>query len=82
MLRRASQAGEPWSRSPVEDLSDRELEIFRLIGQGRATRQIAAELHISTSTVETYRERLKTKMGLKNGAELTRRAMQWMMENG
>jgi DNA-binding NarL/FixJ family response regulator len=82
MLRRASHGNEPWSRSPIEDLSDRELEIFRLIGQGRATRQIAAELHISTSTVETYRERLKTKMGLKNGAELTRRAMQWMMENG
>lgn len=82
LLRRASHTAEPWSRSPVEDLSDRELEIFRLIGNGRATRQIATELHISTSTVETYRERLKTKLGLKNGAELTRHAMQWVMENG
>jgi DNA-binding NarL/FixJ family response regulator len=82
ILRRTSQGGEPWSQSPVENLSDRELEIFRLIGQGRATRQIASELHISTSTVETYRERLKTKLGLKNGAELSRKAMQWVMENG
>jgi DNA-binding NarL/FixJ family response regulator len=80
LLRRTK--GEPLSESPVEQLSDRELEIFRLIGQGRATRQIASELHISTSTVETYRERLKTKLGLKNGAELSRKAMQWVMDNG
>jgi DNA-binding NarL/FixJ family response regulator len=81
ILRRTSKGGEP-TESPVENLSDRELEIFRLIGQGRATRQIASELHISISTVETYRERLKTKLGLKNGAELARQAMQWVMENG
>jgi DNA-binding NarL/FixJ family response regulator len=82
ILRRASKGGDAVTESPVEHLSDRELEIFRLIGQGRATRQIASELHISTSTVETYRERLKTKLGLKNGAELSRKAMQWVMENG
>jgi DNA-binding NarL/FixJ family response regulator len=82
MLRRAAQVGEPFPREPLEGLSDRELEIFRLIGQGMVTRQIAKDLHISTSTVETYRERLKTKLKLKNGAELTRKALQWVLENG
>jgi DNA-binding CsgD family transcriptional regulator len=76
------KGSESLSESPVEHLSDRELEIFRLVGQGRATRQIASELHISTSTVETYRERIKTKLGVKNSAELCRKAMQWVMENG
>ncbi len=82
MLRRATQTGDPVTSSPLDTLSDRELEIYRLIGQGMATRQIARELHISTSTVETYRERLKTKLRLKNGAELTRHALQWVLENG
>src|SRR5271169_6450539 len=57
-------------RSPFEDLSDRELEVLRLIGEGYSTREIAENLHISVKTVETYQGHLKEKLGLKNSREL------------
>jgi DNA-binding NarL/FixJ family response regulator len=69
-------------RSPVETLSDRELEVFGLVGRGRATRDIAAQLHLSAKTVETYREHIKAKLGLKTAAELVSHAVQWVLENG
>lgn len=65
------------AESPIHLLSDRELEVFRLIGQGLTTGQIATQLHRSPSTVSTYRDRIKTKLGLTNGAELTYRAIHW-----
>ena len=68
----------PSSRqSPVEDLTDRELEVFRLIGEGRGTRQISDELHLSIKTVETYQAHIKEKRGLKNARELVQYAIQW-----
>jgi DNA-binding NarL/FixJ family response regulator len=67
--------------SESEQLSDRELEIFTLIGRGRSTHQIADELRLAISTVETYRERLKTKLNLASGSELTRYAILWVMQN-
>lgn len=66
------------STVPVEQFSDRELEIFRRIGQGQATGQIAKQLSLSVSTVETYRLRLKEKLGLKTGPELNRCAVCWV----
>lgn len=69
-------------QAPVETLSNRELEVYRLIGEGVKTSEIAARLHISTKTVETHRQRIKTKLGLDSAAELTRAATQWMLENG
>lgn len=60
-------------------LSSRELQIFTMIGQGRRTPQIADELQIAVSTVDTYRERLKAKLDLGSGSELTRRATLWVM---
>ena len=60
-------------------LSSRELQIFTMIGQGRRTPQIADELQIAVSTVETYRERLKAKLDLESGSELIRRATLWVM---
>ena len=65
------------SCSPMESLSDRELEVFRLIGHGHPTRQIADELHLSIKTIEAYREHIKQKLQLKNGTELIRHAVQW-----
>ncbi len=59
-------------------LSDRELHVYRLIGAGLPTREIAAELRLSIKTIETYRENLKTKLRLKNAAELVRSATQWV----
>ncbi|HWI58177.1 MAG TPA: response regulator transcription factor [Bacillota bacterium] len=61
----------------VEALSDRELQVFRLIGQGRSSREIAAELHLDPSTIDTYRARLKEKLGLESTSELLRSAIAW-----
>jgi DNA-binding NarL/FixJ family response regulator len=58
-------------------LSDRELEVFELIGAGQTTRRIAAKLHLSISTVETHRAHLKQKLKLNNAVELVRRAVEW-----
>ena len=64
--------------SPIENLTDRELEVFRLIGQGHGTRQIAEELHLSVRTVEAYREYIKEKLNLKNATELVQHAFHWV----
>jgi DNA-binding NarL/FixJ family response regulator len=64
--------------SSIERLSDRELEVFRLIGQGHGTRQIAEDLHLSVKTIETYRAHIKEKMGLPNATSLVRQAVQWV----
>ncbi len=61
----------------VERLSDRELEVFRLIGLGRGTRQIADDLHLSVKTIETYRAHIKEKLRLSSATELVRQAVQW-----
>ena len=66
------------NESPVKDLSDRELEVFQLIGQWKSTRDIADELHLSVKTIEYYREQIKRKLSLKNAAELTQRATAWV----
>ncbi len=81
LLERAA-ASEPMSpaASPVESLSDRELEVFEMIGRGLTTRSIAASLHLSPRTVDTYRERLKIKLALANSAELHYRAVQWVLK--
>ncbi|MBB6429002.1 response regulator transcription factor [Algisphaera agarilytica] len=70
------------AQSPVSTLSDRELEVFELLGDGLSSRDIAARLHLSVKTVETYREKIKTKLSLKNGSELTRHAIHWAMRKG
>jgi DNA-binding NarL/FixJ family response regulator len=62
-------------------LSDRELEVFRLLGHGLTTRAIANRLDLSVHTIETYRANLRRKLNLRNGAELTQRAVQWVLEH-
>jgi DNA-binding NarL/FixJ family response regulator len=62
--------------SPLDALSDRELEVLHLIGEGHGTRQIAEELHLSIKTVESYQSRLKEKLSLKNSRELMQYAIQ------
>lgn len=66
--------------SPAEVLSDRELEVFRLLGQGFGTRQIADKLRLATSTVETYRAGIKQKLGLARATELVARAAQFVVD--
>jgi DNA-binding NarL/FixJ family response regulator len=63
--------------SPVEQLSDRELEVFQLLGRGQSTRQIADHLHVGFKTVQAYCARIKAKLQLANATELLRAAMQW-----
>lgn len=64
--------------SPVELLSDRELEVFRRLGRGEETRHIGEELNISPKTVQVYCGRIKEKFGLKNANELIREAVRWV----
>ena len=66
--------------SPLDLLSDRELEVFRLLGQGQATRQIAGQLNLSIKTVETYRAHIMEKLNLSSATELVQRAFQWVHE--
>lgn len=67
--------------SPVEILSDREFEVFRLIADGIGPSEIASRLAVSVKTIETHREHIKEKLGLKTGVELTRYCLQWAMEH-
>jgi DNA-binding NarL/FixJ family response regulator len=66
-------------RDPLAKLSDRELEVFRLIGAGHGTRQIADELHVSTKTVESYQAHIKEKLALRNARELVQYAVEWSL---
>jgi DNA-binding NarL/FixJ family response regulator len=67
-------------KTPIESLSDRELEVFRLIGSGLSTREIAEQLRLSVKTVESYREHIKKKLRIGTGAQLIRHALQWTMQ--
>ncbi|WP_437228914.1 response regulator [Planctomicrobium sp. SH661] len=69
-------------RAPIETLTDRELEVFGLIGHGLTTRQISERLQLSYKTIESYRENIKAKLSLKNAAELNRHAVRWVLEKG
>jgi len=81
LLKRAvGPAGAEPGRRPIDSLSDRELDVFRLIGEGQKTQEIATQLHLSVKTVETYRDRIRDKLDLASGAELARCAMQWSLE--
>jgi DNA-binding NarL/FixJ family response regulator len=66
---------------PITTLSNRELGVFEMIGQGLATKEIAAQLDLSTKTIETHRENIKRKLGLPKTNDLMRRAVEWVLEN-
>jgi DNA-binding NarL/FixJ family response regulator len=66
--------------TPVSRLSDRELEVFRLLGQGKGTRQIAQELTLTVATINSFRARIKEKLHLKNSTELMLHAIHWVRE--
>ena len=71
------KSGAAW----VSELSPRELEVFELIGNGKSTRDIAQQLGLSVHTIETHREKLRAKLLLRNGRELTQAAVRWVLEN-
>jgi len=77
MALRIASSREALARSPIERLSDRELEIFRLLGQGRTPSQIAGDLNLSLKTVQAYCARAKEKFGVTSLSELLRAAIRW-----
>jgi DNA-binding NarL/FixJ family response regulator len=77
MALKLSSTGKAATSSPVERLSDRELEIFRLLGEGRTTSQIASDLNLSVKTVQAYCARAKEKFGVTSLVELLRAAIRW-----
>jgi DNA-binding NarL/FixJ family response regulator len=79
LLRRAA-VGQSLDRDPVETLSNRELQVFEMIGQGMTTVQIARKLDVSPKTIESHRKQIKAKLNLQNSAQLTRSAFQWVQE--
>lgn len=79
LLRQAFDGDRPNRHPDVSPLTARELDVLRLIGDGRTTREIAAELHLSVKTVETHRDHIKRKLKLRNAAELSRCAVQWRL---
>jgi DNA-binding NarL/FixJ family response regulator len=81
MLQRIVGTQSEVARSPLQTLADRELEVFRLIGAGAATREIAERLYMSVKNVETYRDRIRQKLSLADGTELVRCATHWVIEN-
>ena len=80
LLGRALGNGPHAVNTPMETLSDRELQVFELLGEGETVRTIAVKLKLSPKTIESYRENLKTKLGLDSGAQLLRHAVQWVLE--
>jgi DNA-binding NarL/FixJ family response regulator len=81
VVQRAFVAGADLSRPAVDRLTEREREVFELIGQGLSSRQIAVKLDVSPKTIETHREHIKEKLELTTSTELTRYAVQWVLEN-
>ena len=81
LLSRNLNGASPVAESGIAALTDRELEVFRLIGLGVTTAEIAEKLHLSIKTVETHRQKIKGKLNLKNAAELSREAAQWSLLN-
>jgi DNA-binding NarL/FixJ family response regulator len=77
MTQRFVEGKKPDMRTPVEQLSDRELEVFEMLGQGEGTRRIAENLRVSVKTVQAYCARIKEKLALKNATELLREAIRW-----
>jgi DNA-binding NarL/FixJ family response regulator len=78
MLQRQVRGQTDINESPVKSLSDREMEVFQLIGQWKKTREIAEELHLSIKTIEYYREQIKRKLDLKSAGDLTHYATSWV----
>ena len=80
MLNRLMRGETHPPKSPLETLSDRELEVFRMLGQGKSSRQIAEELTLTIATINSFRNRIKEKLQLKNSTELLLHAAEWVRD--
>ncbi len=82
VVERAARLDSDASRSVIQRLSDRELEVFSLLGDGLSTREVAQRLNLSVKTIETHRAQIKRKLGLRNSTELIQRAVEWTLRQG
>jgi DNA-binding NarL/FixJ family response regulator len=82
MLHQIARGPDTIKNSPIVSLTDRELEIFRLIGEGHTTRQIAGALHLSVKTIESHQAHIKEKLALRNSRELLQHAIEWTVTLG
>ncbi len=82
LLHQVMTGSQPLQQPPIATLSDRELEIFELIGRGLGSNEIAQRLHLGIKTIETHRQRIKKKLDLHSSVELVRHATQWVLESG
>jgi DNA-binding NarL/FixJ family response regulator len=81
LMQRALQSRNGLQSNPIDLLSDRELQVFELLGEGLSTRETSERLSLSIKTIETYRDNIKRKFSLRTGTELTHRAITWKMEH-
>jgi DNA-binding NarL/FixJ family response regulator len=82
LLRRKLGRNDELPRPPLNDLSDREIQVYRMIGQGMATRHIAQKLSLSPRTIERYRENIKQKLNLRSATQLVQTATKWVLDQG
>jgi len=82
VLKNLTDGGASLDRPALNRLTDRELEVFQLIGKGKATREIAEALNLGLTTIDTYRARIKEKLNLKNATELMYEATKWSKTDG
>ena len=80
MIFKAVQSTEAGTGSPVDALSDRELEVLQLLGKGGSTRSIAETLHLSVKTIETHRAHIKEKLGFHDSEEMVKFAIDWVAQ--
>lgn len=80
LIFQAIQTADSGSGSPVDRLSDRELEVLELLGRGFGTKEIASELHLSVKTIETHRAHIKEKLGFRDAGEMVRFAIDWVAQ--
>ena len=80
MVSKLVKGGQDQIPSPLEALSDRELEVFRMLGQGKGTREIAQEMNVALPTISSFKNRIKEKLNFKNSTEMILYAMQWFQK--
>jgi DNA-binding NarL/FixJ family response regulator len=80
LIFKAIQSVEAGTGSPVDALSDRELEVLQLLGKGHSTRSIADTLHLSVKTIETHRAHIKEKLGFHDSEDMVRFAIDWVAQ--
>lgn len=82
LKRRVSGRHQKQDTPAIDILTDRELQVFELIGNGQNTKLISTQLHLSSKTIERYKENIKRKLGISNATELVQRATRWVLEKG